>query len=108
MTAPSFGVVTAKRLRAAFAAKKRKLICEALAETRTKQSVLDALEKLYKRQTTEYLRCEPTTYAQWLEHGPRVELEEVNEAIRLDRDHVWDRLVDRTQREVAREIGGAA
>lgn len=76
-----------------FVKTKRRLLRAVAAERKTPREVEALLERLYARQERAFLAAKGTTYRQWLEHGPRAELEEVREARRDDA--VWDRLVDR-------------
>lgn len=79
--------------RGLFVKRKRSLLRAAANEQKTPREVLALLEKAYEKQTRVYLRADGTTYAEWLEHGPLAELEEVRAAVRVN--SVWDRLVDR-------------
>lgn len=83
----------AESMRSRFAAHKRSLLRAVAQERKTPSEVLDSLERLYTKLCTAYLRTDGTTYGDWLEHGPRAELDEVREALRDDA--VWDRLVER-------------
>lgn len=85
-------------MRSRFAAYKRSQLRAVAEERKTPAQAITSLERLYNRLTSAYLGADGTTYADWLEHGPRAELEEVREARRDDA--VWDRLVDRAVAEV--------
>lgn len=94
---PTRTISRVETMRSRFVARKQMLLRAVGEEMKTPAEAIKSLEKLYNRLTSEYLGADGTTYADWLEHGPRAELEEVREA-RLD-DAVWDRLVDRFAKE---------
>jgi hypothetical protein len=75
-----------------FQHRKTVLLRELAAERRTVAGVLASLERFYRAQTDGFLRTTGTTYAAWLAHGPRAEIEELREAARDPA--VWDRLVE--------------
>ena len=83
----------AESYRLRFAKRKASLLRAVACELKTPAQAMSVLERLYARQTREYLRASGTTYGAWLERGPRGELEELREARR--HDAVWDRIVDR-------------
>lgn len=87
------GEADAKIARTAFSVRKEKALRKVGGEQLAPSDALSALEKLYAKQTAEFLRKRGTTYRAWLEHGPRGEIEELREARRDDA--LWDRLVDR-------------
>lgn len=70
-----------------------KMLAEYAGERRTKHQVMDAVRRRYALLLDRYLRTNGTTYAYWLDHGPKPEWDEIDAAM-LD-DAVWDRLVSR-------------
>jgi hypothetical protein len=62
-------------------------------ERETMNGVVKKLRVKYSKLTDAFLRTEGTTYAVWLDAGPRVEWEEVLEATRDP--SIWERLVER-------------
>lgn len=83
----------AHAMRGGFMKRKRSLLRAVGEERKTAREVLVELERRYRREVMRFLRTEGTTYADWLEHGPLCELDELREAVR--HDHLWERLVDK-------------
>lgn len=60
-------------------------------ETLTPRRAIASLRRLYDKLVAQYLRGENTTYATWLEHGPKGELDEL---LAATDPAIWDRLVE--------------
>jgi hypothetical protein len=83
-------------MRRRFVKRKISLLRAVANEQKTPGETIAKLEKLYVKQTAEFLRSSrDTTYSDWLEHGPLGELDEVR-AARRD-EAVWDRLLDKAR-----------
>lgn len=68
----------------------------------TMDGAVKKLRTKYEKLTNAYLRAEGTTYAMWLELGPKAEWEEVLAATRDEA--VWDRLLERCA-PAAKDVG---
>lgn len=86
-------VAIAKSAAVEFRATKAALLRDVAKEKRTQADVIKLLRKRYDHALKKYLREDGTTYRNWLEHGPKDELDELLEATRDPA--IWDRLVDK-------------
>jgi hypothetical protein len=86
-------VARAKACAAEYRATKTALLRDVAREKKTKADVVKLLRKRYDYALKRFLHADGTTYGEWLEHGPKNDLDEVLEAQRDEA--VWDRLVDK-------------
>ena len=84
---------SAQYSRTEFIDTKRVLLRDVGRDRITQRDVLLRLRRRYDQLLQRFLREPGTTYAVWLEHGPKDELDEVLAAARDAA--VWDRLVDK-------------
>lgn len=82
----------AEAARVDFCHTKRALLRDVARERRTQADVVKKLRRRFAIAQSKFLKAEGTTYATWLEHGPKAELDELLEAARDPA--VWDRLVE--------------
>lgn len=75
-------------------------------ERKTAKQAASALRARYDRLLLGFLGAPGTTYAAWLEHGPKADLDELVGA--LQDAAVWDRLVDGYAARAHRGAGGVA
>lgn len=85
-------VLAARKARAMFVALKRTHLRRVAAEMSTREIAVRTLRRRYDLMTSAFLRVPGTTYADWLEHGPKAELDELLAA--ASDPAVWDRLVE--------------